>query len=315
MDIDGLYKALNLELIEIRNFEYRFRCPDWDGHHKHGDRTGKLYINAQKQVAHCWVAGGFSLTQLVAHIRNCSIADADIWLRQFNSGDKEYDSFIDEINEIFNVDKPPKQPSLPYFNPQILDDLVFDHPWFDERKISVQKDFLCGFQDHNAPAIIFSHFWENKLVGYQTRRLEGPGPKYINTGAFPRESTLWGYHKALENSGTPIIVESVPTALALISHGYSAIATFGAQVTPAQSKLLRRFDKIILSPDNDIGGQIWYTRLVTNLIDYVLIHSLGLIDGQGTDLGDFIKSHNKGDLDEFISNQELVFSPDFSVKL
>lgn len=302
IDLDSLYQDLGLELIESKSSEDRFRCPDWDGHHQHGDRTGKLYINRDKLLANCWIYGGLNLTQLVANIKSISYDEAAEYIRQFNNDSIPQDTFIKEIEGLFSEKESPKSMALPYFNPTLLDQWDKPHSWFKERGITetTRESYICGYKE-DTDAIVLPHFFDGKLVGWQYRHLSSL-PKYQNTANFPRKTTLWNYDNAILDSQPPIIVESVATALMLISRNYSAIATFGAQITPDQTKLLRIFSNgIILAPDNDEGGVIWESRMIYDLSKYIPLWRLGLVEGNKSDLADY-----KGDLDNFINEKELI---------
>jgi DNA primase len=304
LDIHSLTDALNLQLIEeCSNGELRFRCPDSFGYHKHGDRSGKLYINGNKGVWHCWVCGGGKLPSLVARIKECSYSDAAAWLKQFGGLEyKSADLFSKEIESIFAHKAYQNETVLPYYNPELLGHLIYEHPFFRERQITCQEDFKCGW-DSAKDAIVFSHFWKGKLVGWQTRFL-GPrkSPKYVNTKSFPRQSTLWGYDYALKQNKLPILVESVPSALFLISNGYSAIATFGARITDQQIGLLKIFHEgVILAPNNDRAGELWLSQIQLKAKSPIYI--LPLVDGVGSDIGDIDRSL----LDQFISEKRLLF--------
>jgi hypothetical protein len=73
----------------------------------------------------------------------------------------------------------------------------------------------------------------------------------------------------------------------LISQGYPAIATFGAQVTDEQIKLLRVFQAgLMLAPDHDPPGELWRRRLIHGLIKFIPLLDIPLVDGSGSDLGD-----------------------------
>jgi DNA primase len=127
------------------------------------------------------------------------------------------------------------------------------------------------------------------LVGWQNRWLDDSLPKYTNTRDFPKKTTLWGYDFASKITQPPVIVESVPTALFLLSEGYSSIATFGANVSEVQASLLKIFQAgIILAPDNDKAGEQWTNRLTKWLWRFVPISITDLVDGAGSDLGDLV---------------------------
>lgn len=302
LDIDtySLIEALDIEIISEDESEIQCRCPDWDGHHSHGDRTGKLYINPDKGVYNCWVAGGGNLTQLVSNVRSINYDGAKRFVSNFVDLSLSREVFGYQLDRIFDS-KWTEDGKMPYFVQTVLDQWSIEsHPWFTQRNISkdVIRRYKLGYNTKD-DTIILPHFFENRLVGFQHRYLDDRRPKYKFTLGFPKDRTLWGYDTA---KTTPIIVESVPSALMLISHGYDALATFGASVTAKQCRLLRKYSNgIILSRDNDEAGIRWFNKIVSELDAFLPIQTLDVIEGKKADIGDY-----RGNLDDFISNRQLV---------
>lgn len=287
IDVEAVENELGFDVIDSKGEEDRGHCLDPFGMHKNGDTTGKLYINREKRVFHCWVCGGGSLLQLVMDVKSLGAAEATEWLAQFATTEAQTDSnFLQEIDQRLNPGEDDER-SLPFFNEKVLDRFERDHPWFAERGIT---DEICELYklryDPDSPrggAIILPHYWQGKLVGWQRRFLDGEKPKYNNTDGFPRENTVWGLDSV---EGVPVVVESIPTALYLRSAGHSGVATFGSEVTPEQCRLLRRFPAVFLAPDNDFAGTKWLAALAKYLDKYCLIYVVGLVPGEGSDLGD-----------------------------
>jgi len=149
---------------------------------------------------------------------------------------------------------------------------------------------------YEGPAIVLPHFWKGKLVGWQNRWLDEARPrwvsKYTNTTNFPRETTLWGYDFSATQSKPPVVVESVPTALYLLSEGHPAIGTFGSQITPAQLQLLRGFQSgVLLARDNDEAGIKWLQTAKIYLERYIKVGVVPPINGEGSDLNDLPKQY------------------------
>ena len=312
LDLDAVYEGLGLAPINRLGDEDQFHCLDFDGLHAHGDTTGKFFINREKKVGQCWVCGGCSLVQLASRIKDISYDEALEWLRQFaDGGDSAETQFLAKLERLF-VTPEVKQDVMPYYHADILEQWEGDHPFFQERGISeeVRKRFRCGY-DSEKDAIVFPHFWEEKLVGWQRRNLSSQ-PKYQFSKDFPRSQTLWGY-QAVPETAIPIIVESVPSALKLISADYSAIATFGSNINDEQITYLRRFSEgVILAPDNDSPGQKWLDALFKGLSPYIPVYRVGIVEGEGADIGDLASK----DIDDHIRETlELVFSSELSIKI
>ncbi len=307
LDYDALYSDLGWEPTERVGTEDKGFCLDPWGLHKNGDTTGKLAINTDKGVYNCWVCGGGTLQQLVMEVKHVGYDDALRYLTRFVSAfQKESDDeFRVRIDRLLQEESKEKKPP-PIFNPGVLDRFVISDPsedWVSDRRISPEvaqffkvgihgehRRYVSGRGEFVGQAVILPHFWRKKLVGWQERWLgQTPSwlPKYTNTTDFPRETTLWGYDFSLPQTKRPVICESVPTALRLISEGFPAIATFGASVTTDQITLLRVFQQgVILARDNDDAGVKWRAKLVDGLHRFIDLYEVPVVDGEGNDLGD-----------------------------
>lgn len=318
IDMERFYEAIEYEpLSTTRSGDDVGYCPDCWGLHSHGDTTGKFAIHPEKRVYNCWVCGGGNLVDLVMGIRDCSDEDAIDWLYQFAvETEQDDEAFLVELDEILRVVKN-EQVTLPVFNEHVLDKWRGGWPleiteWLDGRGISdfTADSFDIGYgeaikkraprkadgnpidDDYIGPAIVFPHFWQGKLVGWQHRWLDDSRPKwvakYTNTTEFPKNYTIFNFDRAARDASPPVIVESVPTVLVLHSHGVSGVATFGSSVTDEQLRILRRFQQgVILAPDNDGAGRKWLSNLSRYLERYVPVYTLPPVDGpEGSDLGD-----------------------------
>lgn len=294
IDIDAVYDELGWEPTSREHKEDKGYCLDLWGYHKHGDTTGKLAINRDKKVYNCWVCGGGTLLHLYKEAKGISEEEAEQQLYRFTTPQEfEINQVMETVDAILSPVDEKKNP-LPYFNPAVLESYtpIVKHykgrAYLLKRRISTSVARYFDLRMGPGDQIIFPHLWDGRLVGYQSRWPSGL-PKYTNTDGFPRERTLWGYHFALKQAEAPIIVESVPTALYLISEGYSSIATFGAQVTDEQLKLLRVFQQgVQLAPDADPAGDLWLHKATEYLVRYVPVMHVPRVESGiiGSDLGD-----------------------------
>lgn len=336
IDLDAFYEAIDYEVIDHRNGNDIGHCPLPYGLHKHGDTTGKFAVHREKMVYLCFVCGGGNLLSLAMEMNEFDVNEATEWLRQFAIGDTRSDAEFTEYFLGLIEDTKERIASLPFFNERVLERFV-DYPeYFDSRGISreVQKEAKLCYgnpvmkpsprkkgekidEDYFGPAAIFPHFWQGRLVGWQHRWLDfGPDtPKWLgkwtNTTDFPKHITIYGYESALKNPDPVIIVESVPTALFLRSHGYNSISTFGGN-TETQLRLIRRFQQgVIISPDNDGEGKAG-SHFLNSATDYlekfIPVQHLPPVPGPvGADLNDFAQEDDPGGiLKEFL---EEAFTP------
>lgn len=317
IDYDLLYADLDWEPQETTGAEDKGFCLDPWQMHKNGDTTGKLAINRDKGVYNCWVCGGGTILSLIMEVKGLSDKEATAYLWEFTRKDKvSPQEFYDKVQRLLTTESTEPKP-LPHFNAKVVEQWVEnEHEWFAERGISdeVRRYFKLGYNPnartfkpsmgtYEGPAIILPHFWEGRLVGWQNRWLDDERPKwvakYTNTSDFPREVSLWGRDFAASQAKPPIIVESVTTALFLLSEGYPAIATFGSQLTPTQLRHLRGFQAgVLLGRDNDEAGRKWLQIATTYLERYIKVLHVPPINGEGADLGDLsseeLSIHLKG---------------------
>jgi hypothetical protein len=287
----------------------------WPENHSHGDTTGKFAIHRELRLYNCYVCGGGDLLSLVMELHDVDQETATAWLYQFCEEDMRSDAaFVDDFMASFE-DVQRRVDTLPYFNQRVLDQFSDPIPedFYAERGIfplvakaygvrysaeakrpSPQKGKYAEDEDYYGPAIIFPHYWQNRLVGWQSRWLEDEDerpdwvPKYTMTSDFPKESTVYGFDYAKKAEEPVVVVESVPSALFAISGNYPAVATFGSSVNPAQLRLLRRFTQgVILAPDNDSAGVKWLNANTEYLKRYIPVWHLPPVrEKPGADLGD-----------------------------
>lgn len=331
IDVDEFERAIGFEPTSHENGNDIGHCPLPWGLHKHGDTTGKFSIHREKKVFNCWVCKGGSLLQLAMAMNDMDDHEATAWLFQFTKTKEESgEEYVDRIKGILHKEDDEK-PGRPFYNERALDKWVTtDHHWFEERGIDtkVVEYFKLGYNPtakkyppkrngkpideiFTGPAIVLPHFFKGRLQGWQHRWLTEERPKwvkkYTNTSDFPKEETLWGYDFATKQNNPPIVVESVPTALHLISRGYPGVATFGASFSDQQVKLLRSFQNgVILAADNDDIGREAYWNLAGKLTRYIPVGWISSDQGMadGDDLGDLVSDTNR--LDKCIEEAKWV---------
>lgn len=312
IDVDAWAEAIGFEpkYEKLDGQEVVGFCLDPWGSHKNGDTTGKLAINREKRLFNCWVCGGGSLLSYTMAVKDMDEVEATDWLYQFTrvieESDEEFLSDIDRI--LFEAKAEQKAP--PYFNANVLTKWLGPHDdlalldWMMERGISIEviDRYRVGFNpeltrrsskgDFTGPAVVFPHWWQDRLVGWQSRWLcDFPKhiPKYIFTNDFPREESIYGLEHIYLSDHPVIVCESVPTVLFLASHGYPAVATFGASTTDEQLRWLRKLQQgVIVAADNDKAGDKFERALVHGLERYITVKVMERVPGDGADLGDLV---------------------------
>lgn len=314
IDLDALEEELQLDLIRTDNAEDVCYCPDPWNLHKNGDTTGKFAINRDKRVFHCWVCGGGTLLSLAMSVWNLSEPDTVARLWEL-CGEPTDDRFEEEIDDLLR-DERERAPVIPWFNKHVLtkfEDQIGDpimQEWLLDRGLDPElaKAHKLGFDPwavkaakkgrYEGPGIILPHFWQGRLVGWQTRWLEPDDvrppwiQKYNNTLDFPKRWTVYNYEKVYLSAAPVVVVESVPTALYVESIGYPCVAVFGASVTSEQLRLLRACSQgLILAPDNDGAGMQFVSKAVPYLERFIDVKVAAPVgeEGSGADLADVSK--------------------------
>jgi DNA primase len=304
-------------------------CPDPWGLHKNGDTTGKFAIHRDKRVYNCFVCGGGSLLSLAMAVNDMAVEEAVKWIYQFTHGEqKDDEQFSNYLLEMLK-DTEKRVATLPYFNEHSLDRFEEGpRDWFYERGIDdevidnhrlifVEKLYKGAPRRNNGdkidsdyvgPAAIFPHRWNGQLVGWQNRWIDfGTTPKWLgkwtNTSEFPKHETIFNYDAALTRVSKmrePIVVqESVATTCFLETCGVLSVSTFGAEVSDAQLRLLRRFQLgVVLCPDNDPhgAGENAVRAVARYLERFIPVYYVPPVTLKpGADLGDYASTDNPYD--------------------
>lgn len=224
------------------------------GYHNDQDKNPTAALNYRKLLFNCLgcEASG-TLLWLVAETLGLEDSQKALsWVK--DKADIEQVMDISDLLKYFeHVWERPEIKPIPTYSPQmLLPWLRPTHKYFGERHISVDTamDFFLGYNPDTG-SIVIPHFFNGDLVGWQTRRYRGSGPKYKNSTDFPRESTIYNYQK---KSSTAIVVESAMSVLRHESEDFHLEATFGANVTDAQIALLAKHERVVLWMDNDKAG-------------------------------------------------------------
>jgi len=152
----------------------------------------------------------------------------------------------------------------------------------------VIQRFKLGW-DPEADRVILPHFWEDALVGWQSRRIWSDGSqKYLSSPDFPKDRTIFNATDPLiyATDRPVVIVESMMTVYAHCM-SWPVVATFGAEITDAQLRLLQDYRKIVTFFDNDLSG--WKaTERIRDTLDGTgpLVYSVDNPYTDKTDAGD-----------------------------
>lgn len=260
-------------------------------HHTNGDAHPSACCNIDKKVYVCYSLGfGCDLFHLIMKLEGKeSFADSLTAISGFLTGvTQDAETFRTEVDKMFLTDA--YHFDLPVYSDRILESWDRPHPYWDHRGISAEAQRLLrlGYDDRER-RIVFPHFVNNRLVGWQKRVIPGEThpdyPKYRNSSGFPKSETLY----ALDHAGTsgPVVVVESPMSVA---RAYSVgleipvLATFGAKVTAAQIDQLKRFEVVYIWFDRDGAGLAGEKKLVEELFHHTTVYVVAP-DG-GIDMGD-----------------------------
>lgn len=245
--------------------------------HQHQDREPTAALNISKLTYKCLGCGASGgLLWFIAQHRGVSSVEARDWLgKETGTGGHlmELAALLRYFDALY-ADKPERRP-IPTYSPRILEPWSGIHPWvtdppeYDANGVNqggrgIPFETAAAYQvgyaydypytEHTtSERIVIPHFWRDRLVGWQTRRLNAADgtAKYKSSVEFPKDVTIYNY--APEQHDTAVVVEAPMSALRHIHHLH-VVATFGADITSTQIKLLGRYKRVIFWLDNDQAG-------------------------------------------------------------
>lgn len=271
--------AMCLELLEEfgarsvrtneKNGEITHGCLVSPGMHSDQEANPTASLNFEKLVYHCFGCGASGgLLWFIATCRGGSSLEARSWLEQtagLGGSVMELDAMLRFLDRMYA--KRTAVP-IPQYSDRALAPWSYDHPYLTDpasadpsgREIPLEtaRQFRLGW-DPEKDRIVVPHFWQGKLVGWQTRRMpfewmskvpEPNTPKYHSSPDFPKDATIYNY---LPKSPTALVVESAMSVLRHV-HAIHMEGTFGASVTDLQVMRLVKHEDIVLWMDPDKAG-------------------------------------------------------------
>lgn len=239
-------------------------------HHNNGDSNPSAACNLDKKVYICYQWWGGDLFHLIQKMEGReSLSEIIPLLGPFLTGTvASADKVKAELDKIF-AKSAAYTMDLPRYADRVLEPWLRENDYWKSREISPETvaEFRLGY-DPVEGRVVFPHFFNNALVGWQKRitpETRPAFPKYRNSVGFPKSETLYNYDRAREY-GTVIVVESPMSVVRAHSLGIpNVVATFGAKVTSYQMELLRRWRTIYVWFDADAAGYGGEQKLVSGL--------------------------------------------------
>lgn len=265
-------------------------------HHAHGDQNPSASINLDKKVYVCYNYWGGDLFHLIMKMEQKeNLSDILNLAGEFlDNATVSGEDFKDEIEKILAGSKA-YEIDLPEYSTKVLAPWAFSHPYIRERGITLEASskLQIGY-DPSTNRIVFPHFWDGKLVGWQQRSIpadprwpasDPPIPKYKNSSGFPKSETFYGA-QWLRDSDTVIVVESPMSVARAHSLGLdNVLATFGAKVSATQIDLLKGFSHVVLWFDADPAGKLAEKKVTKGLFGHTDVKVVEAEEGK--DLADY----------------------------
>lgn len=260
-------------------------------HHSNGDASPSASCNLDKKTYVCYSLGfGCDLFHLVMKLEGKeSFAEAMGMVGNFLTGATREAAIMQaELDRVFAA-TPAYSMNLPAYDTRVLQQWLTPHPYWGQRGIDEETQQLLhlGYDPHEQ-RVVFPHYVQDKLVGWQKRVIPGvtnpPFPKYRNSPGFPKSETLYAHDFCTPG---PVLVVESPMSVA---HAYSiglrnVTATFGAKVSQAQIDLLKAHEKVIIWFDADPAGMAGEHKLLEGL--YRHTETLRVTPEEGKDLADY----------------------------
>jgi DNA primase len=299
LDIENLLEdLLGATNLQMNNNEIIHSCTLNFGLHGHGDQNPSASINKESLLFNCHVCGGGTIIWLVQNVLDLSKNEAIDRIKNYSEMLRPIpvEQFVFKLDKMLKDRGLPKELLLPRYSDKILNEWAQPSEYLLERGVSyeVQKEMRTGIMEPHyeldkstkQPILvkrnILPHFIDNDLVGWVSRRLDDTQnvAKYRNTRGFPRKYSLYNLNNIVDNNHC-YVVESPMSVLVLKSRGINdVVASFGAQVSDEQCKILRRFDNLTVWSDGDKAGFEGANGLYRRLREYSKVRLVLSPDGE-----------------------------------
>jgi DNA primase len=271
-----------------------------DRHHNNGDRNPSATCNLERRLYLCFAYWGGDLFHFIMKMEGKdSFEEILPIIGPFLAGAvPSTDAFVAEMESLL-AQHGVVTASLPAYSERILSPWAYIHPYLAERGIDADtaSRLQIGWREDDN-RIIVPHFWRGKLVGWQSRAVpdrpgQWPGtadplPKYKSTSGFPKSDTFYYDHSRdfPDYSADVLVVESPLSVIKATALGLDTpvLATFGAKISAAQTRMLSNFRSVTLWADPDPAGQLMERTVMRRLQTHA---RLRIVDPDpGRDLAD-----------------------------
>ena len=260
-------------------------------HHTNGDEHPSAACNIDKRAYVCYALGwGGSLFRLIQKLENKeSLSETLGTVGQFLTGaTQDSSTMLAELDKLFNPTLH-SQIDLPAYSTKVLDGWSRPHPYWAVRGINAEaiEKLRLGY-DEREGRIVFPHFVNGTLVGWQKRAIPGESkdehPKYRNSSGFPKSETLYNLDIARRYPRVCVVESPMSVAHAMSLGLPNVVATFGAKISDLQIAQLADFERVYVWFDRDGAGLTGERKLVEGLHKRTEVYVV--TPDRGKDMGD-----------------------------
>ncbi|AVO25010.1 DNA primase [Rhodococcus phage Finch] len=293
-----------------------------DQHHNNGDQNPSASMNLEKKLYSCYSFGGGDIFWLIAQMEGKEEFHEIVpMLGPFLTGGatETAEEFLDELEKYFTKGQGSAL-VMPKLHERVLRNWDFYHPYLKDRGVSLDaaQRLRVGY-DQSQARIVFPHWVDGQLVGWQKRSLtderwpqtqpdeNGRIHKYQSSSGMPKAESLYNYDLVVRRGKRQVIVVESPMSVlraeTLLRDDDDPLAgvlgTFGAKVTEHQLKLLRNFDEVTLFTDHDTAGRASSFKMMDGLYRHTKVFHVE--PEEGMDMADYTE---RSDLDRILSTRE-----------
>ena len=299
LDVENLLEdLLGAQNLQISNNEIIHSCTLNFGLHGHGDQNPSASINKESLLFNCHVCGGGTIIWLVQNVLDISKNEAINRIKNYSEMLRPIpvEQFVNRLDKLLKEHGNTPGILIPKYSERILDAWIQPSEYLLQRGVSyeVQKAMKTGILESGyeldkttkelvlVKRNVLPHFINGNLVGWVSRRLDDTKnvAKYRNTRGFPRKYSLYNLNNITDNNHC-YVVESPMSVLVLKSRGINdVVASFGAQVSKEQMRLLKRFDNVTVFFDGDDAGRNGCNNILSELSEYTRLKAIPTPDGE-----------------------------------
>lgn len=243
-----------------------------DPHHSNGDSSPSASCNLDNKKYVCYSLGsGMDLLRFIQVMEGKEeLREAMPFAANFLSeAVVPAEKLAQELERVF--DQGGYVGETVTYDESVLNAWSEGHPYWNERGITyaAMEELRLGY-DPQARRLVFPHFYDGKLVGWQKRAIPNESltqePKYKSSPGMPKSTTLYNFDNARCHPRVCVVESPMSVAKAFSLGIPNVVATFGAKVSREQAVLIaENFEMAYLWFDRDGAGMSAEQRMTPHL--------------------------------------------------